>query len=340
MAPSSTVKLFGICCPSVIIQAWSSAVPGLLNYNEKAAGIFYSNRLPISTSARSYLRLWAIGEMFIVYIVCAVIVIVCGAFLFCIGPNRDRREKMRPFEERYIAHRGLFDNDGPAPENSLLAFKKAVEGGYGIELDVQMTTDEKLVVFHDEYLERMCGNGGILCEHSYEELQQYTLARSREKIPLLRDVLDIVGGKVPLIVEIKSEGKWKRTCELTAGMLDGYDGIFCVESFHPFAVGWFRKHRPAYIRGQLSTNYFKDESEKGTPWAVKFVLTNLLLNFVSRPDFIAYNHKDANVLSYRICRSIFPVENVAWTVKSPGDLERAEKVFRVIIFDSFIPDAE
>lgn len=118
--------------------------------------------------------------------------------------------------------------------------------------------------------------------------------------------------------------------------MDNYEGYYCMESFHPFAVKWFRDNRPDVIRGQLSTNYWKDNLNR--KWYEKFALTNLLVNCISRPDFIAYNHKWKNNLSYRICRRLFPVENVAWTIKNQEELEEAEKTFDVIMFDSFIPE--
>lgn len=198
-----------------------------------------------------------------------------------------------------------------------------------------MTSDGKLVVFHDESLKRMCKAEKILHKCSYEELKQYKLAESEEQIPLFDEVLKTVGGKVPLIVEVKSEGDWKTTTRLTAERLDRYKGCYCMESFHPFSVRWFRKNRPGVIRGQLSTNFFRDNPERN--WCEKLVLTNLLFNFLSRPDFIAYNHLWENQFSYKICRKLFPVENAAWTIKSQQELEEAKKVFNIFIFDGFIP---
>lgn len=266
----------------------------------------------------------------------AIIVIAAIVFLYCIKPNTGRRQEMAVFEEKYIAHRGLFDNETDRPENSLPAFRKAVECGYGIELDVQLTTDHKLVVFHDESLKRMCGADYILHECTYAQLQQYTLGVSQEKIPLFEDVLKVVEGKVPLIVEVKSEGDWKETTKTMAEIMDHYDGCYCMESFHPLAVEWFRKNRPQIIRGQLSTNYFKDEPKR--KWWEKFTLTCLLFNFRAKPDFIAYNHIWSGVWAYKLCRRLFDVENVAWTIRSQEELERAKQVFQVIIFDSFIPE--
>ena len=258
-----------------------------------------------------------------------------GYYIYRIAPNTGRKEQMRPFEETYIAHRGLFDNHSEAPENSLAAFRKAVDEGYGIELDVQMTADDRLVVFHDDTLERMCGIDRMLTECTYEELKRFRLKKSNEQIPLFDEVLEIIAGKVPLIVEVKSAGRWKETTQRMAERMDHYEGIYCMESFHPLAVAWFRKHRPDIIRGQLADDFFRSKKELFFP--VKWVLSNMLMNNRSRPDFIAYNFKHADQFSYRVLRKLFPVENAAWTVKSKADLKKAKKIFDIFIFDSFIP---
>lgn len=274
-----------------------------------------------------------------VYIVIGIVIAVLIAlWLFMVAPKTSRRSRMAPYEERYIAHRGLYDNDGPAPENSLAAFRKAVENGYGIELDVQLTSDGKLVVFHDGSLLRMTGVDKMLYECSFEELSGYSLADSAEHIPLFSDVLEVIGGKVPLIVEVKSEGDCIATTKAAAEMLDDYSGEYCMESFNVLSVRWVRKHRPNVIRGQLSLDYFIWHPEM--PWLHKLALSDLALNFLSRPDFIAYDHTEAYRLSYRLIRRIFRPANVAWTVKSPEQLEKAKRIFGTIIFDSFIPEGE
>ncbi len=275
------------------------------------------------------------------YIAAAILIIViavlCPLYLFMLAPGPNRTEKMKDFEKQYIAHRGLFDNKHQIPENSIPAFQRAVEHGYGIELDVQMTTDHKLVVFHDESLKRMCGVKKKLHQCSYEELQKYRLLDTDEKIPLYEDVLRVIDGQVPIIMEIKSEGDWRNTTRLAAQMMDSYKGNYCMESFHPRSVEWFKKNRPEVIRGQLSSDYFRDGSKKN-PVGV-FFLSNLLLNFFGRPDFIAYNHRFNDQLSYRILRKLFRAEHVAWTIRSQEDLEKAKKVCQIFIFDSFIPDS-
>lgn len=269
-----------------------------------------------------------------------LVMIVLGVFVaglcyvFCLMPNTGRQKQMKPFEETYIAHRGLFHHSSP-PENSLTAFRRAVEAGYGIELDVQLTADRKLVVFHDESLNRMCGVDRRLTECTYQELQSFSLGDSQEKIPLLQNVLTIVAGKVPLIIEIKAAGDCVKTARCLAKIMKNYQGLYCIESFHPLAVAWYKKNVPDVLRGQLSTNYWKNGRKEC--FLVKLVMTNLLLNFYAKPDFIAYHHKYAQQFSYRLCRRLFQVENAAWTIRSQSELEEARNVFQIFIFDSFLP---
>ena len=264
------------------------------------------------------------------------ILLILFIYVFLLMPGLGRGREFSPFEKVYIAHRGFFNNETEKPENSLAAFASAVENGYGIELDVQMTADGKLVVFHDDSLLRMCGVDKLLEDCSFEELQTYFLKNSDEKIPLFTDVLKVIDCKVPLIVEIKNTKKYQEVCEKTASVLDSYKGIYCIESFNPFMVAYFKKNRPAVIRGQLSTDYFKDEPQM--KFTSKFVLTNLLLNFYARPDFIAYNHNHKNQFSYKILRKIYPIKNVAWTIKNQDELDSARDVFTCLIFDSFTPN--
>lgn len=265
------------------------------------------------------------------------LILILFLYLLCLKPNSGRREQMRPFEETYIAHRGFFDNHSEAPENSLAAFRRAVERGYGIELDVQLTIDHKLVVFHDVSLKRMCGVRKRLVTCTYKELQEYALADSEEKIPLFTDVLSVVKGQVPLIIEIKPEGDCIGAAREVARIMKDYRGVYCIESFHPRVVAWYRKHAPEVLRGQLSSVHMKKESGEAPPG--QFVLANLLFNGYAKPDFIAYNHKYANQFSYWLCRKLYSVENAAWTIRSQAELEKAKSIFQIYIFDSFTPDA-
>lgn len=265
----------------------------------------------------------------------AVIAAICGLYLLMIRPCVDRRTKIRPFENTMIAHRGLFDNSSNAPENTIPAFEKAIRGGFGIELDVQMTADGKLVVFHDWDMKRMAGVNLKITNHTYEELKVYPLGVSEERIPLFSDVLKLVDGAVPLVVEIKVGYEYRKTTEAVAAMLADYSGTYCIECFNPLALSWYRKHVPQVIRGQLSMDFKKDPAKM--PGFVKFILTNLMLNFCAKPDFISYNHKDQQKRGFRLCRKLFGVKTAAWTIKSEQDLASARQRFDMFIFDSFLP---
>ena len=259
-------------------------------------------------------------------------------YLWMLGPGHPRRKEMRPFEKVYIAHRGLHDISKGIPENSLTAFQRAAQAGYGMEMDLQLTRDGKLVVFHDATLQRMCGVNKKLTDLTYEELQTYPLMETKERIPLFEDVLKVVGGKTPLIVEMKAEGKCFRATKMACEMLSNYQGLYCMESFHPLCMWWVRRHYPKILRGQLSMNYFIEEA--GRPFYQKLVMTSMIFNVFSRPDFIAYKHSQREQFSYHLLRKLYRVENVAWTIRSQEELEQARPMFRVMIFENFIPKME
>lgn len=256
-----------------------------------------------------------------------------GAYAFFVAPRMINKPDVSVLKGVHYAHRGLHDNHSDAPENSMKAFKKAVDAGYGIEMDIQLTKDKIPVVFHDETLNRMCGVEGKVWEFTYEELQKLTLAESEERIPKFEDVLALVGGKVPLIVEYKLDVPSTEVCEIADPMLQAYNGIYCIESFHPFAVKWYREHRPEVIRGQLSQDFSKQEKYKGK--FIYWLLSNLLTNVLTRPDFIAYNHKDADMFSRKVC-SLMGALPVAYTIKSQEEYEKVKDQFELFIFDSFI----
>ena len=281
-------------------------------------------------------------------IVGIILIILLSLWILSIRPNKitqDRREKMRPFEEVYIAHRGLFSNKGEtpeeapaAPENSLEAFRRAVEHGYGIEMDVQLTRDGQLVVFHDGTMKRMCGDPRNLYKCDYDDIKDFTLKGSDQHIPLFQEVRDLVAGQVPLLIEVKPDGNSRETARVLNEELSDYQGTYCIESFDPRAVNWYRKNRPDIARGQLSDK-FKPTGILSHDLARR-LCKNLSFNFYGRPDFIAYNQNHKNQRSYRLLRRLFPVYNAAWTIRSQDQLEAARDVFSIFIFDSFIPDAE
>ena len=269
--------------------------------------------------------------MGILWIVVGIALLLVAVYLFMICPRISNKPDRTPFYGVHYAHRGLFDNEGDAPENSLKAIKKAVAAGYGIEFDVQLSKDDIPVVFHDASLKRICGIDGKVWEYTLEELQQMKLAKSEETIPTFADVLAAVDGKVPLIIEYKMDRVDTKVCVLGNELLKDYKGTYCVESFHPFAVKWYRENRPEIMRGQLSEDYAKDGKRKLYLW----IMTQLLTNFMTRPDFIAYNHRDAENLSRRLCRKMGSLA-VTYTIKNQEQYEKAKPHFDLFIFDSFI----
>ena len=153
------------------------------------------------------------------------------------------------------AHRGLHDSENGIPENSMAAFRLAVENGYGIELDIHLTKDGRLAVIHDSSLLRTAGADVRVETLTAEELDQYRLEGTDEKIPFLEEVLPLFEGKTPLVVELKVEGNAAALAKAACDLLDQYKVDYCIESFHPQAILWLKKNRPEICRGQLSQNF-------------------------------------------------------------------------------------
>lgn len=271
--------------------------------------------------------------MVVVAIIFLILVIIGVVYISMIMPRATDQPDMKKVLADY-AHRGLFDNKR-VPENSLEAFRQATERGFGIELDVQLSKDGHVVVFHDYTLDRVCGVHGKIAEMTLEELRQYRLLGTEQGIPTLSEVLELVNGRVPLLVEIKGESANDALCLATARLLDDYDGAFCVESFNPLLLRWFKIHRPEVARGQLVTNLMK--TRKNGNKFVNFLLTGLLLNFLSRPDFIACDINHMGGPSFYICVKLFRAKQVYWTVKKRDDFDAIREAEAYSIFEGFIP---
>jgi glycerophosphoryl diester phosphodiesterase len=210
-----------------------------------------------------------------------------GAGLFLIAPGRSSRKASAPFVGRNFAHRGLHTEDKSVPENSMAAFAAAAAAGYGIELDVQLSKDRQVVVFHDATLDRVCGVKSRVDEKTYDELHATSLCGTKETVPLFSDVLKCIDGRGPLIVELKTGKHNRELCRKTLALLKDYRGDVCIESFDPRIVRWFRFHAGKLIRGQLACRPSRYERKDASKKAA-FLLGNCLLNFLGRPQFIAY----------------------------------------------------
>ena len=265
-------------------------------------------------------------------VILVIILLAAGLFLFLAAPGR-RRDTAR-FERKAFAHRGLFDNKGGVPENSLAAFRRARAHGYGVELDVQLSKDGQVVVFHDDTLDRVCGVPGHLYEKDYAALKKLRLLGTEERIPLFSEVLAALDG-MPVICEIKvPEGQDAgHICELAAPLIDGYKGDICVESFDPRAVRWFRKNRPQLVRGQLTMNFMKESC--GEPLLRRIAMSQLLVNVLGRPDFIAYGDYTGDTLGFAACRLFRPML-AAWTVTSQQQQDALKNKYHTVIFEQYM----
>ena len=249
--------------------------------------------------------------------------------VFILAPGRADRRQKEPFRNRNFAHRGLHSRDRSVPENSLKAFDLAAEAGYGIELDVQLSKDGQVVVFHDDTLNRVCGIDARVDELNYAELRDLSLLDTEEKIPLFSDVLAVIKGRGPLIVELKNGRSNKELCEKTCEMLRKYNGEVCIESFNPMIVAWFRFHAKEFLRGLLSAP--KEEYEGQTSKFTAFLLSRGMINFICRPQFIAYKigKRPASInLSLAL-----GAMNVGWTSHET----RNEKGRDAVIFEFYRP---
>lgn len=267
-------------------------------------------------------------------VISSLLLLLAILYLIAIAPAR--RPLGEPFVSTKYAHRGLHDKE--LAENSLAAFSAAVERGFGIELDVRLTKDERLVVFHDDTLTRMCGVDARVDEKTYDELLEYDLLDSGAKIPTFREVMELVGGKVPLLIEIKEDAGNKRVSEKLAEELAGYNGPYIIESFNPLSLGVIKKLMPGVARGFLSQRFLKSEN-KAYHKPLYFILQNLLLNRIASPAFIAYDIHGRRSFSLRIARKLLGAVTVAWTVRSAEEEAIAKKAgFKTVIFENYIPE--
>ena len=241
-------------------------------------------------------------------------------------------------EHHWFAHRGLH-HQPDAPENSLAAFRAALENGFGAELDVHLMKDGHLAVIHDSSLLRTAGVDVRIEDLCAEDLKDYRLEGSEEKVPLLEEVLNLFEGKTPLIIELKVVNKNHK--ELTAAvcrLLDRYSVNYCIESFDPRVLYWLKKNRPEIIRGQLSC----DMREEGNyhPLGL-WALTHLLSSGFTRPDFIAYDYKTRKKFpELTICRRLYGVQEASWTLRDADTAGKLRRKGNLIIFEGFMPETE
>lgn len=261
-----------------------------------------------------------------------LIVLVAAAALFGIyalvllHPRGKRPEDSRLLTD--YAHRGL--HGGDVPENSMAAFRLAVENGFGIELDVQLSRDGEVMVFHDYTLRRMTGREEKLADLTAAQLQTLSLSGTEETVPTFRQVLELVDGRVPLLVELKGEDLSTALCGKVAAVLREYRGPYCMESFNPLLIRAMKKQLPEAFYGQLYTNVCRDK-KRSTP--LNLLLTAMAFNFLAGPDFVAYNKADRRTLPVAIVTKLHRLPRFVWTARGAEERQIAKDLGEYAIFE-------
>lgn len=254
-----------------------------------------------------------------------------------IRPNQAHRD-WSAFTGYDYAHRGLWNQQ--RPENSLAAFESAAEAGFGIELDVRLTRDGQLVIHHDASLERMCGESFCIEKTDLAALRRFHLLDSDQQIPTLAEVLTLVAGRVPLILELKVAGNAADLASAVYHQMQDYPGAWCVESFHPSALLWFRRYAPEILRGQLTFDH-RGQAERSLLIRLRdFFIASMIGNALSRPDFIASeaSTEQPDQLPMRLLRQMNSCW-VGWTIRSHEELTFYRDRYDLIIFEGFRPES-
>lgn len=272
-------------------------------------------------------------------IIALVVILILAAalvltYFILSSPNgKNKRAGVENLRVHY-AHRGLWGGD--IPENSIPAFAEATNKKYGIELDVQLSSDGDVVVFHDYNLSRMCGEDTKVSELRGAELSWRRLNGTRHNLPLLSDVLGTIKGRVPVLIELKGETADDALCEAVARVIQYYDGKVCVQSFNPYLLGWFKKHQPRLARGLLYTDFLKN----GTPDKKKNILLNFMMaNFMARPDFLSVDMTCFDKFAVKLMTKFHKLPVFVWTVRDKDTFARMRSAGYCCIFEGFEPEA-
>ena len=238
---------------------------------------------------------------------------------------------------KIYAHRGYHDK--PAiPENSMPAFRRAIEHGLASELDVHLIADGSLVVFHDEELERQTGVKGTIEDYDITNLGRLRLEGTNERIPSFDEVLDLYEDSgLPLLIELKvNRGNYKALAEAVCRRMDSYRGPFALQSFDPRAMMAVRKLRPDFMRGQLAKDFYKER--EGLPLYQVTLLTDMLLNRFVKPDFLNYKFTDRANRALRRSVDRKGMTELTWTLRSSEEIREALEAGCIPIFEGVAPE--
>ena len=263
------------------------------------------------------------------------VLVVFVVYLLLILPSRADKDAFAPFQGLMAAHRGLYEKDQSVPENSLEAFRRAAEYGYGVELDVQLSKDGAVVVFHDDTVDRMTTEKGRVDSFTLKELQAMPLMGTEHRMPLFTDVMAVLDDVSPTIVELKSTPNYPELCEKTLAILRTLKGPYCVESFDPRIVRWFYKNAPDLTRGQL-TEAYSYWRKAGLPVWRCVLMHTLFINFLTHPQFIAFG-RGKRPLCMLLGRKL-GAKTVFWTERPDSDHETLAKRYDCRIFEHYRPE--
>lgn len=275
--------------------------------------------------------------------VACLIILFMFVGLFLIAPKKPNKKHVFDIHKIKFAHRGIYNNKEDNPENSMKAFKKAIELGYGIELDVRLTKDKEVVVFHDHNLQRMCEDAHWVEKLTLQELNDYKLLESNETIPTFKEVLKLINGQVPLLVEFKAGlpgTECEALCVHVNHILEEYTGDYLIESSNQLVLKWYKKNHPNILRGQISIGIQCYEAALGKtisklfPMKKRFMLTNLLYNYIGRPNFINYRWQD---IKFAVKLNQFlGAKIICWTVNEKRIGEQLLEKYDSIIFENYL----
>lgn len=229
-------------------------------------------------------------------------------------------------KDKIIAHRGIYDNK-IVFENTLEAFKLAIKKDYIIELDIQLTKDKEIIVFHDTNIKRITGINKIVENSTYQELNNQNIIH----IPTLKEVLDLVNGKVPLLIEIKSNNKVGELETKIMNILKKYNGKYAIQSFDPKVLYWFKTNHPNIIRGQLASKFKKT---KLIP-IKKFILSNMLFNIITNPHFISYKCNELSIKKIKKYKNK-KITVIGWTITNEIEFNHYKKYYDNLICEKFL----
>lgn len=280
----------------------------------------------------------------IILLVLAILVpLFVIVFIFLIAPKKADKRINFKIDQVKFAHRGYHNLKENVPENSMTAFKKAVELGYGIELDIRETKDNQIIVFHDDNLKRMCGLNKLVEDLTLSELKDLKLSNTSEVIPTLKEVLALVDGAVPILVEYKAKlpgSDCSSLCEKGDSILNNYNGTYCIESFNYRVLNWYKNNRSEILRGQLSMGMqcyevaLGKEEAKKLPMLNRRMVTYLLGNFIGRPHFISYRYQDINFIVK--LNKLLGAKIACWTVNEKSVGEKLLREYDSIIFEKYL----